>query len=64
VLVFEVLRGIANDLYMIARGIEVPGYLIWVVIHSIVIVTGILALRSARTGHVVEADLVDHRPSG
>ena len=47
VLAIEVLRGIATDAYMIARGIEVPGYLVWIVIHSVVIVTGVRALRAA-----------------
>ena len=46
VLAIEVVRGIANDLYMIARDIHVAGYLIWIAIHSIVIVTGLLALRA------------------
>lgn len=47
VLGIEVVRGILNDVYMIARGIEVPGYVVWIVIHSIVIVTGLRALRRA-----------------
>ena len=48
VLAIEVGRGILNDLTFIARGIEVPGYLVWIVIHSAVIVTGLRALRSAQ----------------
>ena len=47
VLAIEVVRGILNDVYMIARGIDVPGYLIWIVIHSVVIVTGLRSLRAA-----------------
>lgn len=46
VLAIELVRGIANDLYMIARDINVVGYLVWIAIHSIVIVTGLLALRA------------------
>lgn len=46
VLAIELVRGIANDFYMIARDINVTGYLIWIAIHSIVIVTGLLALRA------------------
>ena len=52
VLGIELTRGIANDLYMIARGIKVPGYVIWIVIHSVVIATGLLALRAAKAGEV------------
>ena len=53
VLAIEVGRGIIADTYMIARGINVAGYLVWIVIHSVVIVTGLLALRaSRRVAHV------------
>lgn len=45
VLAIELVRGILNDLYFIARGINVTGYLIWVVIHLVIIVTGLVALR-------------------
>lgn len=48
VLGIELLRGIVNDVYMIARGIEVTGYVVWIVIHGVVIVTGVLALQRAR----------------
>lgn len=51
----ELVRGIANDIYFIARGIEVSGYVIWIVIHSVVIVTGLLALRSAKSPAVADA---------
>ena len=47
VLGIEVLRGVLNDIVMIARGIEVPGYLVWIAIHSVVIATGVAALRAA-----------------
>ncbi len=49
VLAIEVGRGVIADTYMIARGIHVAGYLVWIVIHSVVIVTGLLALRADRT---------------
>ena len=48
VIAIEITRGILNDVYMIARGIEVPGYLVWIVIHSVVLLTGLRALRAAR----------------
>ncbi len=48
VLAIEVGRGLIADTYMIARGINVAGYLVWIVIHSVVIVTGLAALRAGR----------------
>ena len=48
VIAIEITRGILNDVYMIARGIQVPGYLVWIVIHSVVLVTGLRVLRAAR----------------
>ena len=48
VLAIEVGRGLIADTYMIARGINVAGYLVWIVIHSVVIVTGLAALRASR----------------
>ena len=48
VLAIEVGRGLIADTYMIARGINVAGYLVWIVIHSVVIVTGLVALRAGR----------------
>lgn len=48
VLAIEVGRGLIADTYMIARGVNVGGYLVWIVIHSVVIVTGLVALRAGR----------------
>jgi hypothetical protein len=52
----ELSRGILADSIMIARGIEVAGYLVWIVIHSVVIATGLLALRAT-------LELTDPAPS-
>lgn len=49
VLAIEVGRGIVLDTYMIVRGIHVLGYLVWIAIHSVVIATGLFALRSSRS---------------
>jgi hypothetical protein len=51
VLAIEVSRGILADLLMIARGNHVAGYLVWMVIHSAVIATGLFALRTERPPH-------------
>ncbi|MBI2705155.1 MAG: BphX family protein [Actinobacteria bacterium] len=56
VLGIETLRGIANDLYFIARGFQVGGYLIWIAIHTVVIVTGLLALRASRSNATEPSD--------
>lgn len=53
VLAIEVGRGILLDTYMITRGMNVAGYLVWLVIHSVVIATGLLALRTDRVGQDV-----------
>lgn len=44
----ELVRGIVDDIYMIARGYEPGGFIAWIMIHSIIIVTGYLALKTAR----------------
>ena len=63
VLAIEITRGILNDVYMIARGIEVPGYVVWILVHSVVILTGLRALRAARVERtVVPEDAVSPAP--
>ena len=47
VLGLEVVRGIADDIYMLIRGYQPAFYIGWIVIHTIIIVTGVLALRRA-----------------
>ena len=57
VLAIEVGRGLIADTFLIARGIHVGGYLVWIVIHSVVIVTGVMALRARRRDGHVQAPL-------
>ncbi|MGA8265531.1 MAG: BphX family protein [Ignavibacteriaceae bacterium] len=38
----ELIRGIADDLYMIARGYHVSFYIVFITIHIIIIVTGFI----------------------
>lgn len=47
VLAIEICRGIVADLSQVARGVDVPGYLVWIAIHSTVLLTGIHCLRDA-----------------
>jgi hypothetical protein len=47
----EVLRGIVADTYMISRGLPLIGLVIWIVIHTVTIVTGLLFLREARSAN-------------
>ena len=48
IIAIELARGIANDVYMIARGYDVTVFIVWSVIHTLVILTELLAL--GRTG--------------
>jgi hypothetical protein len=48
VLASELFRGIAHDLHMIGRGYDPPPFIVWVVIHLVIIMTGYWALRSSR----------------
>ena len=45
VLALELIRGIFDDVYMLARGYAAPLYLGFIVLHLIIIVTGILSVR-------------------
>lgn len=49
VIALELFRGIGHDGYMLAQGYEPSGLLVWIVIHTVLIVTGLLFLRSARS---------------
>ena len=48
VLALEVVRGIVDDLYLLARGDEVAPYVIWIAVHTAIIITGLWGLRSAQ----------------
>ena len=52
VIAIEVARGLVYDAYMLGRGYSLSVYGPWLVIHSVVILAGILALRSAQTNRV------------
>ncbi len=41
----ELIRGIADDLYLIAQGYQAGGYIAFIVIHIVIIGTGILFAR-------------------
>lgn len=49
VVALEAVRGVLDDIYMIVRGYEAPFYLGFIVVHLIIIATGIMFLRQART---------------
>jgi hypothetical protein len=56
VLGIEATRGVLTDVVFIARGIDpVGGYLVWIAIHSIVIVTGLAAMRRSSTARSITA---------
>lgn len=48
----ELLHGVFDDIYLISRGYDLVGYLVFIVIHLIIIVTGIIAVREAEQSRV------------
>lgn len=57
VLALELVRGIFDDVYMLAHGYSPPIYLGFIVLHLIIIVTGILSVRQLQTETPGNADL-------
>ncbi|HEY8166624.1 MAG TPA: BphX family protein [Gemmatimonadaceae bacterium] len=49
VIAIEVVRGIVGDTYLISRGHPLVGMVIRIIIHTGIIVTGLLFLREARS---------------
>lgn len=47
VLGLELVRGVADDPYLLVRGYDPVVYLGWIVIHLAIVVTGLLSIRSA-----------------
>lgn len=43
----ELLHGVFDDIYLISRGYDTVGYLIFILIHLIIIITGVLFVRQA-----------------
>lgn len=48
VLGIELLKGPAYDIYMIMEGYRASVFIIWIVVHSVIILTGLAALRKSR----------------
>lgn len=48
VIALEAVRGILDDLVWIARGYPAVPYIAWIVLHAVVITTGLLAFRAAK----------------
>jgi hypothetical protein len=46
IIAIEIARGLIYDVYMMAQGYSASVYLPWIGIHSLVIITGVWALRS------------------
>jgi uncharacterized membrane protein HdeD (DUF308 family) len=53
VVALSAVRGIADDIYMIVQGYPVASNLVFIGLHSAIIVTGVLALRAARRSEAV-----------
>lgn len=45
---FEVFRGIADDVFLITRGYDAMGYIGFIIVHLIIIVTGVMFARQAQ----------------
>ena len=45
---YEILRGIIDDLFLIAQGYPIASYAAWIVIHLIIIATGVMFARQAQ----------------
>jgi len=43
----ELLHGVVDDVYLIARGYDAAGYVAFIVVHLIIIVTGVRFVRQA-----------------
>ena len=44
----EIARGIVYDLYMLAQGYSFNVYGPWLLVHTVIIITGVISLRKAR----------------
>lgn len=49
VILLELIRGIFDDVYMIAEGYNVPVYSIFILLHLLIITTGIANLRKTKS---------------
>lgn len=47
VLGLELVRGIVDDLYLIGRGYDPVPYLIWILVHLVILVIGVVVTRRA-----------------
>ena len=56
VIALEIVRGVLDDIYMIARGYPAAGYIAFIAIHLLIILTGVWAIRSAQaSGRTAQA---------
>lgn len=53
----ELLHGVVDDIYLIARGFDAASYIVFIVIHLIIIVTGVLFARQAQAETAVSPRL-------
>lgn len=49
VLGLELVRGIGHDIYMMVRDYDATPFVVWIVIHTVLIVTGLVFLRRAES---------------
>jgi hypothetical protein len=63
VLGMEVIRGIAVDVWFLTRGYDPPIYVGWIVVHLIIILTGLYAIRRVRGQQLSEDQVLAVEPS-
>lgn len=49
IILAEIFRGVVADVIWIMRGYDVTSYVVFIVIHLIIIITGVLFIRQAQT---------------
>jgi BphX-like len=58
VIALELFRGIGHDAYMLVQGYPPIGLVVWIVIHTVLIVTGVVFLWEARAGQGAEPSVM------
>ncbi len=64
VVALELTRGIADDVYMIARGYPVGSNIAFIVLHAAIIVTGVLCWRAVRKTGTAASPTSQVSPAG
>lgn len=50
----EFMHGVLDDIYLIANGFDAGGYIVFIIIHLVIIVTGVMAARHTETETAIQ----------